>query len=229
MYNILICDDERDIVSALRIYLAAEGYKTFEAFDGYEALQIVERGDIHLAIIDIMMPGLDGIKTTARLREKHNIPVILLTAKSEDTDKVLGLNIGADDYVTKPFNPVELMARVKAQLRRYAYLGGMAKRGSVLAVGGIELDDNAKTVSLDGEDVPLTPTEFDILKLFMENPGRVYSSSQIYSAVWQNSPIGNERTVAVHIRHLREKLELDPSQPRYLKVVWGKGYKLSAF
>jgi len=226
MYSILICDDEKDIVSALQIYLNAEGYKTFNAFTGREALEVLSREDIHLVLMDIMMPELDGISATAALRAKSNIPVILLTAKSEDTDKVLGLTIGADDYVTKPFNPVELIARVKAQLRRYTNLGGMQRPESTISVGGIELDDRSKSVSLDGEPVQLTPTEYDILKLLMENQGRVFSSSQIYKEVWNDAPLGAEGTVAVHIRHLREKLEIDPANPRYLKVVWGKGYKL---
>lgn len=226
MYNILICDDEKDIVSALRIYLNAEGYHTFEAYTGKGALDIQDKEEIHLVLMDIMMPEMDGISATAAIRSRSNIPVILLTAKGEDTDKVLGLTIGADDYVTKPFNPVELIARVKAQLRRYTNLGGMQKRESMLSVGGIELDDGAKTVSLDAEPVQLTPTEYDILKLLMENPGKVFSSAQIYKSVWNDLPMGAEGTVAVHIRHLREKLEIDPANPRYLKVVWGKGYKL---
>ena len=226
MYSILICDDEKDIVSALQIYLNAEGYKTFNAFTGREALEVLSREEIHLVLMDIMMPELDGISATAALRARSNIPVILLTAKSEDTDKVLGLTIGADDYVTKPFNPVELIARVKAQLRRYTNLGGMQRPESTISVGGIELDDRSKSVSLDGEPVQLTPTEYDILKLLMENQGRVFSSSQIYKEVWNDAPLGAEGTVAVHIRHLREKLEIDPANPRYLKVVWGKGYKL---
>ena len=226
MYSILICDDEKDIVSALRIYLNAEGYKTFEAFNGREAMKIVDEEEIHLVLMDIMMPEMDGINATAELRSKSNIPVILLTAKSEDMDKVLGLTIGADDYVTKPFNPVELIARVKAQLRRYTNLGGMQMPEKNLSAGGIEMDDNAKTVYQEGELVSLTPTEYDILKLLIENQGKVFSSSEIYREVWKDAPLGAEGTVAVHIRHLREKLEIDPANPRYLKVVWGKGYKL---
>ena len=227
MYNILICDDEKDIVSALRIYLTSEGFRTFEAYTGQEALDIAARETVHLILMDIMMPGLDGINTTARLRETSNIPIILLTAKSEDTDKVLGLNIGADDYITKPFNPVEVIARVKAQLRRYTNLGGIAKADqTTLRVGGIEMDDRTKTVTSDGEAVSLTPTEYDILKLLMEHPGEVFSSAQIYTGVWHDAPFGSEGTVAVHIRHLREKLEINPAEPRYLKVVWGQGYKL---
>jgi Response regulators consisting of a CheY-like receiver domain and a winged-helix DNA-binding domain len=228
MHNILICDDERDIVSALKIYLTAEGYGTFEAYTGAEALDVLAHEDIQLVLMDIMMPGLDGIAATAKLRESLNIPVILLTAKSEDTDKILGLNIGADDYVTKPFNPVELMARVRAQLRRFTRFGGLPKPhgNNSLSVDGIELDDSAKTVTKDGDPIQLTPTEYNILKLFMQAPGRVFSMAQIYEAVWGGSPMGAEGTVAVHIRHLREKIELDPSDPRHLKVVWGKGYKL---
>lgn len=226
MVTILICDDEKDIVSALKIYLTAEGYHTVEATNGKEALQILGNMDIHLILMDIMMPELDGITATARLREKYNIPVILLTAKSEDTDKVLGLNIGADDYITKPFNPVEMTSRVKAQLRRYMNLGGVAKNENILRIGDIELDDRAKMVSLYGEAVALTPTEYDILKLLMENPGKVFSSAQIYSQVWNDHVYKAEGTVAVHIRHLREKLEIDPAEPRYLKVVWGQGYKI---
>ncbi len=226
MYNILICDDEKDIVSALKIYLSAEGYNTFEASNGTEALQLIKNAEIHLALMDIMMPELDGIAATVRIRESYNIPVILLTARSEDTDKVLGLNIGADDYITKPFNPVEMLARVKAQLRRYMNLGGVPKSESLLIIGGIELDDREKKVTLDGESISLTPTEYDILKLLMGNPGKVFSSSQIYAQVWNDSPCGSESTVPVHIRHLREKLELNPAEPRYLKVVWGQGYKI---
>lgn len=226
MYNILICDDEKDIVSALKIYLTSEGYGTYEANNGEEALKIISQQTIHLILMDVMMPKLDGITATARLRETSNIPVILLTAKSEDTDKILGLNIGADDYITKPFNPVEMLARVKAQLRRYINLGGAVQINSTLRNGGLYLDDNAKLVTLDGEPVNLTPTEYDMLKLFMQAPGKVFSSSEIYSAVWNDQPFGAEGTVAVHIRHLREKIEINPAEPRYLKVVWGQGYKL---
>lgn len=226
MYNILICDDEKDIVSALKIYLSAEGYHTVEASNGKDALALIGSMEIHLILMDIMMPELDGINATVRLRETSNIPVILLTAKSEDTDKVLGLNIGADDYITKPFNPVEMLARVKAQLRRYTNLGGMAKNEDQIQIGGILLDDREKKVTLDGEAVSLTPTEYDILKLLMENPGRVFSSAQIYYRVWNDTAYKAEGTVAVHIRHLREKLEINPAEPRYLKVVWGQGYKI---
>lgn len=228
MYNILVCDDEKDIVSALRIYLTAEGYKVYEAFNGKEALDVLSREEIHLVLMDVMMPVMDGIASIVALREVSNVPVIMLTAKSEDTDKILGLNIGADDYMTKPFNPLELQARVRSQLRRYMQLGGsdLPKEDELLAVGGIELDDRTKEVTLDGDKVSLTPTEYDILKLLMENPGKVFSPAQIYAAVWNDSPYGTENTVAVHIRHLREKLEYDPAAPRFLISVWGRGYKL---
>ena len=226
MYNILICDDERDIVNALKIYLADPGYTLFEAHTGQEALDVLDREDIHLVLLDIMMPEMDGITALAKLRQVSNVPVILLTAKSEDTDKILGLNVGADDYVTKPFNPVEVAARVRSQLRRYFQLGSGNLRPEVLALGGIQMDDREKSVTLDGDPVPLTPTEYDILKLLLEHPGQVFSPEEIYRKVWKDAPFGSENTVAVHIRHLREKLEIDPAEPRYLKVVWGQGYKL---
>ena len=226
MYNILICDDEKDIVSALEIYLRAEGYRTFAACDGWEALAVLEREEIHLVLLDIMMPQLDGISAMNELRRYSNVPVILLTAKGEDTDKVLGLNVGADDYVTKPFNPVELLARVRSQLRRYMQLGGSAKREDLLSVGGLSLDDRSKEVTVDGEAVSLTPTEYEILKLMLEHPGQVFSPRELYRRVWNDEPYGAESTVAVHIRHLREKIEIDPAQPRYVKAVWGQGYKL---
>lgn len=228
MYNILVCDDEKDIVEALNIYLSSEGYNIIKAYNGEEAVKAVADRDIHLVLMDIMMPVMDGISAMTKIREKSNIPVILLTAKSEDTDKILGLNVGADDYVTKPFNPVELIARVKAQLRRYMSLGGgsISKEEDTIIIGGIVLDDKARTVTVDGENVNLTPTEYHILKLFMKNPGKVYSPKDIYKMVWEDVPLGSEGTVAVHIRHLREKIEITPSDPRYLKVVWGQGYKL---
>ena len=227
MYNILVCDDEKDIVSALEIYLNAEGYRVLTALNGKEALSVIRKEDIHLVLLDVMMPEMDGITAMVEIRKLTNIPVILLTAKSEDNDKILGLNIGADDYITKPFNPIEVMARVKSQLRRYMSLGGGAVKPSVLAVGGIELDDNAKIVTVDGDPVGLTPTEYDILKLFMENTDTVFSPKDIYRRVWNDSPVGAEGTVAVHIRHLREKIEITPAEPRYIKVVWGKGYKMT--
>ena len=226
MANILICDDERDIVSALKIYLSSEGYTLFEAYTGREALEVVKKHDIHLILMDIMMPEMDGISATAKLRETCNVPIILLTAKSEDTDKVLGLNLGADDYITKPFNPMEVLARVRSQLRRYTSLGGMEQKPNRIVIGGIALDDDTKTVTVDGEPVSLTPIEYNILLLLMRHPGRVYSSAQIYEKVWNESAFGSEGAVAVHIRHLREKLEINPSEPRYLKVVWGLGYKM---
>lgn len=228
MNTILICDDDRDIVSALKIYLTSEGYQTVEAYNGEEALAAVQQGNIDLILMDVMMPKLDGIRATAKLREEGNIPIILLTAKSEDSDKVLGLNIGADDYITKPFNPIEVLARVRSQLRRYTTLGGMEQKPSKLIIGGIALDDDAKAVTVDGEPVSLTPIEYNILLLLMRHPGRVYSSAQIYEQVWNENAIGSEGAVAVHIRHLREKLEINPSEPRYLKVVWGLGYKMEA-
>ena len=226
MYNVLVCDDEKDIVSALRIYLTSEGYHVIEAFNGKEAVEAVENNEIHLVLMDIMMPVLDGIQAMVQIRQKSNVPVILLTAKSEDTDKILGLTVGADDYVTKPFNPVELQARVKSQLRRYMLLGGGGKITNAVRMGGIELDDKAKEVTLDGEKVNLTRTEYDILKLLMDHPGEVFSPNQIYEKVWKENPFGTENTVAVHIRHLREKIEYNPQEPRYLKVVWGRGYKM---
>ncbi len=227
MYNILVCDDEKDIVSALNIYLTADGYRVFEAYNGREAVELLKKEEIHLVLMDIMMPEMNGISAMVKIRETSNVPVILLTAKGEDTDKVLGLTVGADDYVTKPFNPVELQARVKSQLRRYMQLGGGAtKEEDLLRIGGIELCDRTKTVTLDGEIVAVTRTEYDILKLLMENPGKVYSPNLIYERVWQDNPYGTENTVAVHIRHLREKIEYNPAEPRHLKVVWGRGYKM---
>ncbi len=225
MYNILICDDDKDIVAALKIYLGAEGYNLLEAYTGRQAIEVVEREEIHLILMDIMMPELDGIAATAHLRKDCNIPIILLTAKSEDSDKVLGLNIGADDYITKPFNPVEVLARVKSQLRRYTRLGGMPQKTSVYRIGGVELDDETKEVQVDGEPVSLTPIEYNILKLLIQSPGRIYSTIQIYEQVWNECAFGSDNAVAVHIRHLREKIEINPSEPRYLKVVWGLGYK----
>ena len=227
MYNILICDDQIDIVNALKIYLAPEGYGLFEAYTGDQALQILREESIHLVLLDIMMPRMDGITATAKIREFSNVPIILLTAKSETEDKVLGLNVGADDYVTKPFVPVEVLARVRSHLRRYDRLGAKpAESASQLTISGITLDDGAKTVTVDGEEVSLTPIEYDILKLLMENPGRVFSTRVIYETVWQENPYGSENAVAVHIRHLREKIEINPSEPRYIKVVWGRGYKM---
>ena len=227
MMKILVCDDDKDIVSALKIYLEAEGYAVEEAFNGRQALQkLKEQDDISLVLLDIMMPELDGIGTMAKLREAYNLPVILLTAKSEDTDKILGLNVGADDYVTKPFNPVELLARVRSQLRRYLQFGGVQSKEDVLQIGSIALDDRSKEVTVDGEAVSLTPREYDILRLLMQNPGKVFRPEEIYRSIWKDEPYGAEGTVAVHIRHLREKLEITPTEPRYLKAVWGQGYKI---
>ena len=227
MYNILICDDQPDIVNALKIYLAPEGYHLFEAFNGKEALEIAQSNDIHLILLDVMMPVMDGITTTSKIRETSNVPIILLTAKSETEDKVLGLNVGADDYITKPFVPVEVLARVRSQLRRYAKLGSCpAPAQQSITIGTITLDDRTKTVTVDGEAVSLTPTEYAILHLLMANPGKVYSTKLLYESVWQETPLGSEGAVAVHIRHLREKIEINPSEPRYLKVVWGQGYKM---
>jgi len=228
MYNILICDDEPDIIAALKIYLSGEDYRVFEASNGLEALETVRREDVHLVLMDIMMPQLDGIAATAKLREISNAPILLLTAKSESGDKVLGLNVGADDYITKPFDPAEVLARVRSHLRRYTRLGAQQTPETAVqhSVGPITLDERDRRVTLDGEDVALTPTEYSILRLLIRHPGRVYSSAQIYGLVWNETPLGSEGAVSVHIRHLRQKLEIDPSEPRYLKVVWGLGYKL---
>ena len=226
MYNIVVCDDEKDIAAALEIYLAAEGYRVLKAENGREALLLAAKEEVHLMLLDIMMPQMDGLETLAKLREFSNIPVILLTAKGEDTDKILGLNIGADDYITKPFNPVEVLARVRSQLRRYLQLGGGAVRPTSYVIGGIELDDNAKTVTVDGEAVSLTPKEYDILRFLMQNAGTVFSPAEIYRRVWDDIPLNAAGAIAVHIRHLREKIEINPAEPRYLKVVWGKGYKM---
>lgn len=228
MHNILICDDEKDIVNALRIYLSGEDYRVFEAGDGIEALEIVRRERIDLVLMDVMMPKLDGIAATAKLRELTNAPILMLTAKGESSDKVLGLNVGADDYITKPFDPAEVLARVRSHLRRYTKLGAQpaAEAPGRFSVGPITLDETEKRVTLDGEDVALTPIEFSILRLLIRHPGRVYSTGQIYEQVWNEASIGADSAVSVHIRHLRQKLEIDPSEPRYLKVVWGLGYKL---
>ena len=229
MYNVLICDDQPDIVNALKIYLTPEGYNLFEAFTGQEALDIVRKNDIHLILLDVMMPVMDGITATSKSREFSNAPIILLTAKSETEDKVLGLNVGADDYITKPFVPVEVLARVRSQLRRYDRLGSKPETvDGNLTVGGVTLDDRTKSVMVDGEAVSLTPTEYAILHLLMANPGKVFSTKVLYESVWQETALGSEGAVAVHIRHLREKIEINPSEPRYLKVVWGQGYKMES-
>ncbi len=226
MYNILVCDDEKDIVNALKIYLSGDEFIIFTAFNGKQAVDMVKSNDIHLILMDIMMPEMDGISALTYIREEYNIPVILLSAKSEDTDKILGLNMGADDYITKPFNPVELQARVRSRLRRYTKLGGKVINDNKINIGSITLDSETKTVTCDGEEVNLTPTEFEILRLLMNNPGKVFSPKEIYTKVWNDAPYGAENTVVVHIRHLREKLEINPAEPRYLKVVWGHGYKM---
>lgn len=227
MYNVLICDDQPDIVNALKIYLTPEGYQLFEAYTGKEAVDIVKNHDIHLILLDIMMPQMDGLTATAKIREFSNAPILLLTAKSETEDMVLGLNVGADDYITKPFVPVEVLARVRSHLRRYALLGAKPpENAGTITIGAITMDDKAKTVTVDGEPVSLTPIEYEILKLLMEHPDKVFSTRVIYEKVWQENPIGSENAVAVHIRHLREKIEINPSEPRYLKVVWGRGYKM---
>ena len=229
--NILVCDDDREIAGAVEIYLRNEGYQVFLAYDGFQALETARRETLHLIIMDIMMPNMDGIQATMKIREEKNIPIIMLSAKSEDYDKITGLNVGADDYVTKPFNPLELMARVKSQLRRYTSLGSMTREqvSGVYTAGGLCIDDNEKRVTVDGEEVNVTPIEFGILKLLTENAGRVYSMEQIYEQVWQEPAYNPENTVAVHIRRIREKIEIDPKNPRYLKVVWGIGYKIEKF
>ncbi len=226
MYKILICDDQPDIVNALKIYLAPEGYELYEAQNGAQAVETVKKEGIHLVLLDVMMPVMDGVAATAKIREFSNVPIILLTAKSETEDKVLGLNVGADDYITKPFVPVEVLARVRSQLRRYARLGSHQTEPDCLTIGGISMDDRTKTVTVEGESVSLTPTEYAILHLLMSNPGKVYSTKTLYEAVWREAALGSEGSVAVHIRHLREKIEINPSEPRYLKVMWGQGYKL---
>ena len=226
MYTVLVCDDEKDIVSALEIYLRSDGYNVLTAYNGQEALDILAKERVELVIMDIMMPVLDGISALMQIRGKYNTPVIFTTAKSEDHDIILGLNLGADDYVTKPFNPVELLARVRSQIRRYTSLGASVTSENIITVGNIVIDDAAKTVTADGDEVSLTPTEYDILKLLAKNPGKVYSPSDIYREVWKDEPFGSDSTVAVHIRHLREKVEINPNKPRYIKVVWGQGYKL---
>ena len=226
MYNILICDDEKDIVNALKIYLNDFGYQFFEAYNGKQALDIIENTEIHLVLLDIMMPVMDGIETLTKLRQFSNIPVIFLTAKSEEVDMIMGLNMGADDYITKPFRPMEVTARVKSHLRRFLQLGAGEIKPEVLRIGGIELNDKAKQVLVDGENISLTPTEYEILKLLMEHPNEVFSPKEIYRRIWKENPFGTENIVAVHIRHIREKIEIDATNPRYLKVIWGQGYKM---
>lgn len=227
MYNILVCDDDREIVEAIEIYLSKGGYNVIKAYDGLEAIEILKKEDVQLLLIDVMMPKLDGLRATLKIREKSGIPIIILSAKSEDSDKVIGLDVGADDYITKPFNPLELIARVKSQLRRYTKLGTMAgQKSNVYTVGGLEVNDDSKEVTVDGESVKLTPYEYKILLLLVKNQGRVFTIEQIYENVWEEEAIAADNTVAVHIRHIREKIEINPKEPRYLKVVWGVGYKI---
>ena len=226
MYRILICDDQKDIVNALKIYLTPEGYDLYEAYNGQEAVELCRKTPMDLILLDVMMPVMDGVTATAKIREFSNAPIILLTAKTETEDKVLGLNVGADDYITKPFVPVEVLARIRSQLRRYSRMDTRTEDKETLTIGGISLDDRTKSVTVEGEPVSLTPTEYSILHLLMSNPGKVYSTKALYEAVWQEAALGSEGSVAVHIRHLREKIEINPSEPRYLKVMWGQGYKL---
>ena len=226
--NILVCDDDREIVDAIEIYLMPEGYHVFKAYDGIQAIEILKKEDIQLLLIDVMMPRMDGIRATLKIREKSNIPIIILSAKSEDADKILGLNIGADDYITKPFNPLELVARVKSQLRRYTQLGNMNQHaeGQVYKCGGLQINDDNKEVTVDGDPIKLTPIEYNILLLLVKNAGKVFSIDEIYEKIWNEEAIGADNTVAVHIRHIREKIEINPREPKYLKVVWGVGYKI---
>lgn len=228
MYNILVCDDDKEIVEAIEIYLTQEGYNVLKAYDGEEALKVLRKETVDLLVIDVMMPRLDGIRATLKIREENSLPIIILSAKSEDADKILGLNVGADDYVTKPFNPLELVARVKSQIRRYTKLGStvMDTKKSIYTVGGLTIDDDLKEVAVDGETVKLTPIEYNILLLLVKNQGKVFSIDQIYENIWNEDAIGADNTVAVHIRHIREKIEINPKEPRYLKVVWGVGYKI---
>ena len=225
-FNILVCDDEKSIVDAIEIYLKQENYNIIKAYNGEEALQALEENEVHLILLDVMMPKLDGLNATIKIRERLNIPIIILSAKSEDTDKILGLNFGADDYITKPFNPLELLARVKSQMRRYTTLGSIAEKSNIIKIGGLELDKDAKEVRVEGEKVKLTATEYGILQLLMENAGKVFSIDQIYENVWNELSFAPENTVSVHIRRIREKIEINPKEPRYLKVVWGIGYKI---
>ena len=228
MAKILVCDDDKEIVEAIEIYLTQDGHQVLEAYDGIEAVEILKKESVDLLIMDIMMPRMDGIRATLKIREKHNIPIIILSAKSEDADKILGLNIGADDYITKPFNPLELVARVKSHLRRYMQLGSTTLKESeaIYTVGGLAINDDLKEVTVDGEQVKLTPIEYNILLLLVKHQGKVFSIDQIYENIWNENAVGVDNTVAVHIRHIREKIEINPKEPRYLKVVWGVGYKI---
>ena len=228
MFTVLVCDDDKEIVNAIEIYLVQEGYRVLKAYDGIQAIEMLKKEEVHLLVIDVMMPRMDGIRATLKIREESSIPIIILSAKTEDADKILGLNIGADDYVSKPFNPLELVARVKSQLRRYTALGTMkdAEDGNVFTTGGLVIDDDLKEVTVDGEFVKLTPIEYNILLLLVKHQGKVFSINQIYESIWNEDAIGADNTVAVHIRHIREKIEINPKDPRYLKVVWGVGYKV---
>lgn len=228
MAKILVCDDDKEIVEAIEIYLTQDGHQVLEAYDGIEAVEILKKESVDLLIMDIMMPRMDGIRATLKIREKHNIPIIILSAKSEDADKILGLNIGADDYITKPFNPLELVARVKSHLRRYMQLGSTAIKESeaIYTVGGLAINDDLKEVTVDGEPVKLTPIEYNILLLLVKHQGKVFSIDQIYENIWNENAVGVDNIVAVHIRHIREKIEINPKEPRYLKVVWGVGYEI---
>ena len=227
MQTILVCDDDREIVEAIDIYLQQEGYNVLKAYDGEEAIRLLKENEVHLLIMDVMMPRLDGIRATLKIREESSVPIIILSAKTEDSDKILGLNVGADDYLGKPFNPLELVARVKSQLRRYTMLGNAAEKSdAVYEVGGLSINDDLKEVTVDGEVVKLTPIEYNILLLLVKNQGKVFSINQIYENIWNEDAIGADNTVAVHIRHIREKIEINPKEPRYLKVVWGVGYKI---
>lgn len=226
MYSVLVCDDDRAILESIKIYLSAEGYNVLTASDGAEAIQLLKENTVHCMVLDIMMPRMDGLTAMLKIREENNVPVILLSAKSEDTDKITGLSFGADDYVTKPFNPLELVARVKSQVRRYTRLGSKEPTKNILVTGGLELDTDRKRVTVDGEEVRLTALEYQILEYLMWNMGHVLSSAQIYEAVWHAPAMSTEKTVTVHIRNIREKIEIDPKNPRYLKVVWGLGYKV---
>ena len=226
MFTVLVCDDEKDIVSALKIYLTSDGYNVLTAENGEEALDVIRHNEVHLVLLDIMMPKTDGLTALMQIRETHNMPVIFTTAKSEDNDIILGLNLGADDYITKPFNPVELLARVRSQIRRYTKLGSTKPQEGVIVIGGVEINDAAKTVTVDGDPVSLTPKEYQIILLLASHPGKVFSPAEIYRKVWKDEPYGADSTVAVHIRHLREKIEINPTKPRYIKVVWGQGYKM---
>lgn len=230
MYTVLVCDDDKEIVNAIQIYLSTEGYEVLKAYNGQEMLQILKEHEVHLILLDIMMPVMDGIRATMKLREQNNIiPIIFLTAKSEDSDKVLGLNIGGDDYVTKPFNPLELIARIKSALRRYTQLGSLTQNKNIFSSGGLVINDESKEVTVDGDSIKLTPIEYNLLKLLVKNKGKVFSISEIYEQIWNEPSFGADNIVAVHIRHIREKIEINSKDPKYLKVAWGIGYKVEKY